>query len=100
MKFVFILLVSLFSFSVQAQQNDSRLAYSYYQNKEYEKAAELFLQLYERTRSSSYLDYHIICLINGKQYNRAEEVLKKYLKTDNKNKDFLLNKTTEACLYV
>lgn len=91
MKFVFILLVSLFSFSVQAQQNDSRLAYSYYQNKEYEKAAELFLQLYERTRSSSYLDYHIICLINGKQYDRAEEVLKKYLKTDNKNKDFLLN---------
>lgn len=91
MKFIFILLISLLPIFVQAQQNDSRLAYSYYQNKEYEKAAELFLQLYERTRSSSYLDYHIICLINAKQYDRAEEVLKKFLKTDAKNKDFLLN---------
>lgn len=85
---VFFILSSLF---VQAQQNDSRLAYTYYQNKEYEKAAGLFLQLYERTRSSNYLDYHIICLINGKQYDKAEEVLKKFLKTDETNKDFLIN---------
>lgn len=91
MKILFILLIFLMPFGVQAQQSDSQLAYSYYQQKEYDKAAELFLQLYQRSRSSNYLDYHIICLINGKQYDKAEEVLKKFLKTDNNNKDFLIN---------
>lgn len=85
---LFILLLPLFSL---AQQSDSQLAYTYYQNKDYVKAAELFLKLYERTRSSNFLDYHIISLINGKQYDQAEEVLKKYLKADANNKDFLIN---------
>lgn len=83
-----LLLLPLFSL---AQQSDSQLAYTYYENKEYDKAAECFFKLYERTRSSSYLDYHIICLINGKQYDKAEETLKKFLKTDDNNKDFLIN---------
>lgn len=91
MKLLFILLISLLPLFSLAQQSDSQLAYTYYQNKEYDKAAQLFLQLYERTRSSNYLDYHIICLINGKQYDKAEEVLKKFLKTDDRNKDFLVN---------
>lgn len=91
MKFICILFILLLSSVVQAQPSDSQLAYTYYQNKEYDKAAQLFLQLYERTHSSNFLDYHIICLINGKQYDKAEEVLKKYLKTDDKNKDFLIN---------
>lgn len=91
MKLIFALLIFLLPLISQAQQSDSQLAYTYYQNKDYEKAAELFLQLYQRTRSSNYLDYHIICLINGKQYDKAEEVLKKVLKTDDNNKDFLVN---------
>lgn len=91
MRFIGILFIVLFPLFLQAQQSDSQLAYTYYQNKEYDKAGELFLRLYERTRSSNFLDYHIICLINGKQYDKAEEVLKKYLKTDSKNKEFLIN---------
>lgn len=91
MKFVYTLLVFLAPLFAYAQQSDSQLAYTYYQNKEYDKAAQLFLQLYERNRSASFLDYYIICLINDKQYDKAEEVLKKYLKTDDKNKDFLIN---------
>lgn len=92
MKRVFLLILVLLPFIGLAQQNnDSQLAYTYYRNKEYEKAAQLFMQLYERTKSANYLDYHVICLINGKMYDQAEEVLKKYLKTDGKNKDFLVN---------
>lgn len=91
MKIVFILLVILLPLFSLAQQSDSQLAYTYYQNKDYEKAAQLFLQLYERTHASNFLDYHIICLINGKQYDQAEEVLKKYLKTDSRNKDYIIN---------
>ncbi len=88
---IFCILFLVIYLPVIAQQSDSQLAYSYYQNKEYAKAAELFLQLYERTKAAQYLDYHVISLINGKEYEKAEEVLKKYLKTDSKNRDFLVN---------
>lgn len=91
MKFAYILLIILLPLFAQGQKSDSQLAYTYYQNKEYDKAGQLFLQLYERTRSSSYLDYYIVCLINGKQYDKAETALKKYLKTDARNKEFLVN---------
>lgn len=92
MKKFFIFLFVCLPFCTMAQRNnDSQLAYTYYQNKEYEKAAQLFIQLYERTKSANYLDYHVICLINGKMYDQAEEVLKKYLKTDGRNKGFLVN---------
>ena len=87
MRFILILILFCFSNIVFAQQSDSKLAYTYYQNKEYVKAAEMFLQLYERTRASYYLDYHIISLINAKEYDSAEKTLKKYLKTDDNNKD-------------
>lgn len=92
MKFIFILFLICVSTIVSAQQqSDSQLAYTYYANKEYDKAAELFLQLYQRSKAAYYLDYHIICLINGKKYDEAEATLKKYLKTDDNNRDFLIN---------
>lgn len=92
MKFILILFLTFLSFLVVAQkQSDSQLAYNYYQNKEYAKAADLYLQLYQRTKASYYLDYHIICLINAKEYEKAETTLKKFLKTDDNNKDFLVN---------
>ena len=91
MKFIILILISFLPLLVKAQQSDSQIAFNYYNNKEYVKAAEYFLQLYERTRSRSYLDYHIIALINGKQYEQAENTLKKYLKTDENNKEYLVN---------
>lgn len=91
MRFIPILLILLLPLASFAQQSDSQLAHQYYQNKEYDKAAEVFLKLYERTRSSNFLDYHVICLINAHHYDQAETVLKKYLKTNENNKDFLIN---------
>lgn len=92
MKFTFILFLICISSIVTAQkQSDSQLAFTYYAQKEYDKAAQLFMQLYQRTKASNYLDYHVICLINGKKYDEAEHTLKKYLKTNDDNKDFLIN---------
>lgn len=91
MKLILIILILLLPLFTIAQQSDTQLAYTYYQNQEYEKASELFLKLYERTRSSNFLDFHIVCLINGKQYDKAENVLKKFLKADENNKDFMIN---------
>lgn len=92
MKPVLLLILLCLSLLAPAQrQSDSQLAYNYYRDKEYDKAAEIFLQLYQRTRASYYLDYHIICLINAKRYDEAEVTLRKFLKTDDNNKDFLIN---------
>lgn len=91
MKLILIILILLLPLFTIAQQSDTQLAYTYYQNQEYEKASELFLKLYERTRSSNFLDFHIVCLINGKQYDKAENALKKFLKADENNKDFMIN---------
>lgn len=91
MKLIIAILIALLPLLSRAQQSDTQLAYTYYQNKEYDKAAEMFLKLYERTRSSNFLDYHIISLINGQHYDKAEETLKKLIKADNSNKEFLIN---------
>lgn len=91
MKLIIAILIALLPLLVRAQQSDTQLAYTYYQNKEYDKAAEIFLKLYERTRSSNFLDYYIISLINGQHYDKAEETLKKFIKADNSNKEYLIN---------
>ncbi|MDR0983298.1 MAG: tetratricopeptide repeat protein [Culturomica sp.] len=94
MRYIIVILTSILlligSHSI-AQQGDAQLAYQYYSRKDYSKAAELFLQLYERTHSSQYLDYYIISLINNKDYDKAEESLTKYLKANANNKDYLIN---------
>jgi len=46
MKFIVILFLLFTSIYTLAQQSDSQLAYTYYQAKEYDKAAEKFLKLY------------------------------------------------------
>lgn len=68
MKFIVILFLLFTSIYTLAQQSDSQLAYTYYQAKEYDKAAEKFLKLYERTHSGKFSGLLYICLINGKEY--------------------------------
>lgn len=49
MRFIVILFLLFTSICTLTQQSDSQLAYIYCQTKEYDKAAEKFLKLYERT---------------------------------------------------
>ena len=74
MRFIVILFLLFTSICTLAQQSDSQLAYTYYQAKEYDKAAEKFLKLYERTHSANFLDYYIICLINISINNKGKPV--------------------------
>jgi len=54
-----------------------QLAREYYKNKDYEKAAELFEQLYEDSPSSQYYIYYFNCLLHLKDYKTAEKLVKK-----------------------
>ncbi len=92
--YYFWMLISLFIFSTQAEiiaQNPQirlanqerqepiakeQLAREYYKNKEYEKAAELFDQLYDANPSSQYYIYYFNCLLYLKEYKTAEKLVK------------------------
>ena len=70
----------------QQQQSVSRLAYEYYNDQEWGKAAPLFLQMYEQNGVKPYLNNYIRCLIQLKDYDTAEKTLSKNIrKTGNQS---------------
>lgn len=60
-------------------QDNAQLAYSYYNNKEYDKASYLFEELFNQTKSRSYFNYYINCLLRIEQFDKAEKSAKKQI---------------------
>lgn len=81
-RFVIWLIISLFFASPLWAQNSnkSQLAYQYYKDKEYDKAALLYKELYNTGRSKTYLNYLIKCYISDNQFEIAEKTLKSEIK--------------------
>lgn len=73
---VWLLLTSV---SVHAQRNnqDYRLALEYYKNGEYDKAAVLYEKLYKSSNSEGYYRNYYKCLLELKDYETAEKIIKK-----------------------
>lgn len=87
--FTVLMLNSIVFHKIIAQpQSKVQLAYEYYQSKEYQKAFVEFESLYKKTRSRNYLNYMIKCVIELKDYDQAERMIKKQIR---KNKHDLLN---------
>jgi len=63
---------------------DERLAVSYYRNGEFEKAAAIFAQIYERNKAHYYYNYYFNCLIKLNNYKEAEKLAKKQNKISGK----------------
>jgi len=80
-KFLFFLIVLTVQISVFAQDGgDAQLALRYYKNEEYDKAAEIYKELFEETGYKTNRDYYLRCLFNLKDYDTAEKFLKKQIK--------------------
>jgi len=77
-------LVVFFSLSfclVRAQDRiDEALAYQYYQQAEYDKAAVLLEKLFNQTKDDNYFELYFTSLIKIKKYNEAEVMIKKLAK--------------------
>lgn len=90
-KYYFIFLLAAIFFSAGnslAQDSDAKLALNYYKNKDYDKAASIYIKLYEQTGYKANRDYYLRCLFELKDYDTAEKFLKKQTR---KNKsDFYL----------
>ena len=70
--------------STQSQrQVDEQLARSFYNNKEYDKASDLYLKLYNNYKSFHYFSQYIECLLFLENYADAEKNLKAFIKKDN-----------------
>ncbi len=77
------------SASYSQHRSDNQLAISYFQNKEYEKAAELYLSLYNETGFKNHRDYYIRCLRELREFETAENFLRRELRR-NRNDFYLM----------
>ena len=70
--------------SVQAsRQVDEQLAYKFLNDKEYDKAADIYQQLYVNRGYYHYFSQYVECLILLEKLDEAEKELKSFIKTDN-----------------
>lgn len=61
-------------------QTKSSLAIRYYNAKDYEKAMPLLKEVHQLTKSSTYFRYYLTCLIELKEYEKAEAELESVTK--------------------
>lgn len=82
-----LIVLSGFAGALGAQTPNPQLANQYFQNGEYQKAAELYLQLMDADRglSDHYFDQYFNCLLNLEQYDEGEKALKKQIKKSPNN---------------
>lgn len=75
-----LLLLSLPGRAQQTDANKIQLANSFYQNKEFAKAALLYNQLYESTKSSYYFELYLTCLTEAGDLDAAEKEIRKAIR--------------------
>lgn len=81
--FAFFCLLTIFIGSptvIYAQQTDNQLAQRYFQNQEFEKAAEIYKRLYDDTGFKSHRDNYLRCLIELRDFDTAERFLNRELR--------------------
>ncbi|MEA3478005.1 MAG: tetratricopeptide repeat protein, partial [Bacteroidota bacterium] len=59
---------------------EERLASQYYRNKEYDKAAALYEKLYDKSPTKYYYTYYYFCLIQLREYQKANKLVKKQIR--------------------
>jgi tetratricopeptide (TPR) repeat protein len=92
-KFVFVLVVicSLLATSGKAlAQNKNQLAFEYYRNNEFDKAATLFHELYQQQNNQHYRNYYIQSLVKAEELETAEKFVQKELKNNRNDIDLLI----------
>jgi len=80
-------------FQQQAPQagNEEQMALQFYQNHEFDKAAELFGRIYEKKPSIFNYQYLYFCLVEIKEYNQAERLVKKCMKAEQDAPKYLVD---------
>ncbi|MDQ2179891.1 tetratricopeptide repeat protein [Marinifilum sp. D714] len=91
-----ILLISLLStclstFGQLNIQSGSQLAFKYFRDKEYKPASTLFYDLYDVTKSKTYYNYYVDCLIALEEFKDAESFVKKQVRKNPNDNSFIIS---------
>lgn len=65
--------------------NDNQLALFYYSQGEYEKAADMYLSLFQKTHAQNHFDYLIDCYNELKWYDKAEKITNEQIRHNSKS---------------
>jgi predicted Zn-dependent protease len=68
-----IVFLGMSVFSVLAQSVDEKLALQYFQDKEYDKAADLYKDIYRKKPTPIFYNYYLDCLFAKEDYKTAEK---------------------------
>lgn len=63
-------------------QTEEQLALKLYQNQEYDKAAEMYRQIYEKKPTLYIYQYLLYCLVEMQSFSEAEKLIKKASRSD------------------
>lgn len=87
------LLLLTYAIGAQAQSFKQQLAEQYLQNKEYDKAVDLYKDLYN-DNPTAYFNSYVTCLEETNGGKEAEKIIKKAIKKDNQNIELRLRLVT------
>jgi len=85
-----IALLPIIGFS-QTNTNDEQLALQFYQNKEYDKALDYYEKLYYKVSPQLFYKSYLNCLLQTKNFNKAEKLVKKQLKQFPQKLDYMVD---------
>ena len=80
-----------FQQNAPAAGNEEQLAMQFFQSKEFEKAAELYEKLYEKKPGSYYYTYYLYTLLEIRDYDKAEKLIKEQRKFDLNSTRYLVD---------
>ena len=84
-RFIIAILLVLYCLPLSAQQSGEQMASYYYQNKEYDKAIELYEPLYNRTQNQFYYQMLYACYTQTMQWKEAEKLVEKRIKRQSRD---------------
>lgn len=87
------MLLLCFAVSVAYAQpsTDEQLAAQYFQNKEYDKAAVYYEKLFNKNPLPLYYNNYLTCLLEGKEFKKAEKFVKKQIKQQPEDLNYIVD---------
>ena len=70
---------------------DEQLASQFYQNKEFDKAVDYYEKLYNKKSTQQFYTPYLNCLLELKDFKKAEKIVKKQIKQNPQSPDFIVD---------
>lgn len=92
-KHIFLLFAFVFAhLCIVAQiSTDEQLAQQFYQNKEFDKALDYYEKLYTKKSTELFYTPYLNCLLQTKDFKKAEKIVKKQIKQNPEKPDYLVD---------